>query len=192
MTDRLCRCGHPKEYVGGDAGGHFRGAGECMASTPTVTWACGCHAYDPAYELADFDPSDGHLHSCMAARFVDGVRRISTAGSCACADHLYVVAEAAHGELARLRWFMAHRFERTDAGDAETLLAAYERANPAWIDWQLAGREGDAPPMHREVPPDARMLTAGGVMVTPTGEAASARELIDVMPPVRRTTGPTQ
>lgn len=36
-----CTCGH-------DPAEHFRGTGECMASTPDETWACGCHEYRPA------------------------------------------------------------------------------------------------------------------------------------------------
>lgn len=201
-----CRCGHPKAQVDGDAGGHFRGTGECMASSPTETWACGCHAYEPAvYELADFEPSDGHLHRCERRRLVVDVAHGDLAGAasgtwfgdCSCAALARDVAEDLARELARIRWWLGRRHEMNDGGHHRTLLEGYDRLNPEWLDHQLVGQHPagtDAPPVLRPAPP-VPANTPGGVTVLGPGGGPDveegAREIIEAMPPVRPRSTPT-
>jgi hypothetical protein len=80
---------------------------------------------EPRYELADFDPGDGHLHACP-----DPGGRLG--GGCECADHLYAIAHEGSEQL-------AHSRRLVDALTAE--LAAAHTSASAYLDAEQRAKD---------------------------------------------------
>lgn len=53
------------------------------------------------HELADFDPEDGHLHTCHVPGQI--AANNETVEPCLCAAHLFAIAQDAEAEVGNLR-----------------------------------------------------------------------------------------
>lgn len=60
-----------------------------------------------ARELADFNPSTGHLHDCVTGYLTGGYFEGSTTCALGCAGHLYAIAQDAEQALAQVRAALA-------------------------------------------------------------------------------------